>query len=181
MTDKELLSLMKKDKTKGLTVLIDTYSALVYKVVSSVILPVGAVEDAEECVSDVFLAFYNNADKIDLAKGSVKGYLAVIGKRKAISLYRKLKKEKEGLADTGGIIPDIPEETGIDEETKKLLFDAVTALGEPDTTIIVRKYIFGETAKEISQYVGLSPEAVQKRIQRAAEKLKSMLGGVLYG
>ncbi len=179
MTDRELLLLINKDKVKGFSLLVDTYSALIYKVVSSVVLSVGTREDAEECVSDTFLAFYNNIDDVDLDRASIKGYLALIAKRRAINLYHTLKRNRAVPIDEQYDL--CSDEETVSYETKAVLMRAVKALGEPDSTIITRKYILGETAKEISDCVGLSPEAVQKRIERSKDKLKTMLGGDFNG
>lgn len=181
MTDREILNYIKSDNQKGMEYIIDSYSALVYKIVSSVILPVGTVQDVEECVSDVFIVFYNNLQKIDLQKASLKGFLAMIAKRGAISHYRILKRNvynEESLEGETEIADAVPV---VDADTKQMLFDAVKALGEPDTTIVVSRYVLGETAKEISEKVGLSAEAVQKRLERSLRKLREMLGGVVNG
>ena len=181
MTDSELLLLLSEDKIKGFSLLVDTYSALVYKIVSSVILPVGTREDAEECVSDTVLSFYNNLDDFDPERASIKGYLALTAKRRAINIYHTLKRRlsnEDALHD--GTLADEADET-VSYETKQALVSAVKALGEPDSTIVTRKYILGETAREISSKVGLSPEAVQKRLERSMEKLKNILGGDFLG
>lgn len=167
MTDHELLKRMKQNKNKGLAVIIDIYSGLVYKIVSAVILPVGTKEDAEECVSDVFLTFYNHIDDVDLSKATVKGYLAVIAKRRAIDFYRKLKKQNESLDFTDGITEPMHENEGISAEDKAELMKALKALGE--------------TAREIGAHVNLSAEAVQKRLERSLVKLKIMMGGAVNG
>lgn len=181
MTDREMLNFIKSDSEKGVELIIDSYSSFVYKIVSSVILPVGNAEDVEECVSDVFIIFYNNLHKIDLTKASLKGFIAMVAKRNAISHYRALKRNlpTEDLANSENELDF--KERGLDTDTKKALFDAVKALGEPDTTIVVRRYILGETAKEISEKLDLGAEAVQKRLERSVKKLRVMLGGVLNG
>ncbi len=181
MTDRELLLLISEDKVKGFSLLVDTYSALIYKIVSSVVLPVGTREDAEECVSDAFLAFYNNLEDVDLEIGSIKGYLAVIAKRRAINLYHTLKRAKSTNVPLDEQTDLYDSDGTADYETKAALVKAVKDLGEPDSTIVTRKYILGETAKEIGEYVGLSAEAVQKRLERSMDKLKVMLGGVFNG
>ena len=179
MTDREILNYIKSDNRKGMEYIIDCYSAFVYKIVSSVILPVGTVQDVEECVSDAFVIFYNNIHKIDLEKASLKGFLAMIAKRNAISHYRILKRNvynEENYKNES----EIPQtEPFVDSDTKQMIFDAVKALGETDTTIVVSRYVLGETAKEISVKTGLSAEAVQKRLERSLRKLREMLGGVM--
>lgn len=181
MTDREMLDYIKSDNGKGMELLIDSYSPLVYKIVSSVILPVGSHEDAEECVSDTFIAFYNYINKIDLEKASLKGFLAMIAKRNAITVYRSLKRKgiSESQLDETAEAPFTQNE--LDVDIKQALFNSLKALGEPDCTIVTRRYILGETAKEIAEVVGISSEAVQKRIERSMVKLREMLGGVVNG
>lgn len=179
MTDKELLKKLKKDKNSGLSVAIELYSGLLYKIAAAVILPVGTREDVEECVSDSFLSFYGEIDKLDLEKASIKSYLALITRRRAIDFYRRLRPTKEHH-DEGGEEFDLPSaDFTLSVERKQLLFSAVKNLGEPDTTIITRKYLLGETASQIGRELGMSEAAVQKRLERSREKLKAELGGVL--
>lgn len=181
MTDKELLKKLKKDKNPALALVIDTYSGLLYKIAANIILPVGTAEDVEECVSDSFLAFSKESGNIDLKKASIKTYLALIAKRKAIDSYRKLRRDKEILI--GEECEDIghSDDFTMDSDKKAALLKAVKNLGEPDTTIITRKYFLGETSSQIAEVTGLSEGAVQKRLERSREKLKLELGGVLNG
>ncbi len=179
MTDRELLDYIKSDSSKGIALLIDRFGALVFKICSSVILPVGSEEDAEECANDVFITFYNNIEKIDLSRSSLKGFLAMISKRHAIDFYRVLKRKKEREESLSEEEPYSDE--ALSFETKAALTKAIKTLGLPDSEIITRKYILGETAEEIGRALGLSKDAVQKRIERSRAKLKEMLGGVFYG
>ena len=181
MTDKELLKKLKKDKSSGLSVVIDLYSGLLYKIAANVILPYGTAEDVEECVSDSFLSFYGEIEKIDLQKASIKSYLAVITKRKAIDMYRRLSAESCRLYDTDGFEFAETDDFTANSDRKALLLSVLKSLGEPDTTIVTRKFYLGETAAEIAAKLGMSEDAVQKRIERSRHKLKSELGGVLNG
>ena len=181
MTDKELLKKLKKDKASGLSAVIDLYSGLLYKIAAGVILPLGTKEDVEECVSDSFLAFYGEIDRIDLEKASIKAYLAIITKRKAIDFYRKLKKASELITQENAEVLPTAEDFTLTQERKTVLFNALRNLGEPDKTIITKKYYLGETAAEIGESLGMSEAAVQKRLERSKNKLKAELGGVLNG
>lgn len=179
MTDKELLKKLKKDKNSGLSVAIELYSGLLYKIAAAVILPVGTKEDVEECVSDSFLSFYEEIDNLDLERASIKSYLAVITRRRAIDFYRRLRLAKEHT-DENSEKTDLPSaDFTLSLERKQLIFSAVKNLGEPDTTIITRKYLLGETASQIARELNMSEAAVQKRLERSREKLKAELGGVL--
>lgn len=181
MTDKELLKKLKKDKSSGLSLVIDLYSGLLYKIAANVILPVGTKEDIEECISDSFLAFYGEIDKIDLQKASIKAYLAVITKRKAIDVYRRLKNSLEFVHPDEIELYGQSDDFTLNEDRKALLLGVLKSLGEPDTTIVTRKFYLGETAAEIAAKLGMSEGAVQKRLERSRQKLKTELGGVLNG
>ncbi|MDO4379423.1 MAG: sigma-70 family RNA polymerase sigma factor [Clostridia bacterium] len=187
MTDELLLSEINKNPSKGFSLLLKEYSPLVFKICRAVLGSVGTNEDAQECAADVFSAFFKNLEKVDLSRGSIKGYLAFGAKNEAIDRYRKLKKEtgKVFSIEEAGELPG--EEQAFDESEKKeknrLLKSAIESLGEPDRTIIVSKYFLGETAQEIGKKISLSAEAVQKRSRRALKKLKVLLekapGGVM--
>lgn len=47
--------------------------------------------------------------------------------------------------------------------------------GELTASIVIQKYYYGMTAKEIGQRAGLSKNAVEKRLKRGLEKLKTVL------
>lgn len=181
MTDKELLKKLKKHKDSGLSLVIDAYSGLLYKIAANIILPTGTNEDVEECLSDSFLSFYKEIDSIDLKKASIKTYLALITKRKAIDTYRRLSRNTDISLEDNTASINASDDFTVDFEKKSALFSAVKSLGEPDTTIITRKYLLGETSAQIAHAMNLSEGAVQKRIERSREKLKLELGGVING
>ena len=183
MTDEELIALIKENPSKGLGKLIDLYSGLVFGVVSATLVPVGTKEDAQECASDVLVSFFKNSERIDLNRGTLKGYLAVSAKHTAISVLRKLKSKGEAnvisLDENENLFSQ--SEDIEKNERSRTVRQAIEALGEPDSTIIIRRYLFGETAKEIAKDLKMTHEAVVKRASRAKKKLKETLGGVLCG
>lgn len=95
MSDNELLDLIYEDDIQGLILLVDTYSAIIYKVVARVLSGVATDKEIEDCVADSFMAFYNNAYGIDLLRGDLKAYLGVIANRRALNLYYTLNPDDE--------------------------------------------------------------------------------------
>src|SRR5262249_25033603 len=53
---------------------------------------------------------------------------------------------------------------------------ALNKLGEPDRVVILLRYFEKKTAKEIGSALRLSEEAAQKRVARALERLRGLLG-----
>lgn len=95
MTDSELLNLIYEDDAEGVSLLVDTYVSLVYGMVCEVLSGVAPEKYIDECVADTFVAFYDNADDVDLSRGSMKAYLGVIAKRRAANLYCTLSPDDE--------------------------------------------------------------------------------------
>lgn len=185
MQDKELLSLCIDNPDKGLAYVVDQYTSLIYYIVNQKILGVGTTEDVKECVSDVFLDFYQQLNRIDLDRGSIKAYLAMIAKRKGIDWYRRLVRiakytsYEEEFEDLSGSIS--VENEMLHKEEKRILIDVIKSLGEPDSEIFIRKYYMGQKTKEIAEKLNINSNTVDKKVSRGLKKLKNMLGGMSYG
>lgn len=183
-TDDEILELLQRAKDKGLELMMDTYMGLVYTIVHRKIATICSKEDIEECVSDVFYELYKNKQKIDLEKGSLKAFLAIIAKRKAIDIYRKHYKQSnkvvslEAFNESQLIDPSSDSEKIFsDKETRGLILEEIKALGEPDSEILIRRYFFEQPSKAISEVMGIKVNTVDKRIGRALIKLKKVWEG----
>lgn len=182
--DNEILKLLQCKGDKGLEMMMDKYMGLVYTIVHSKIATICSKEDIEECVSDVFYELYKNSQKIDLAKASLKTFLALIAKRKAIDIYRKYYKQNTKTVSLE-VVNDIDlidlnsngEELYSNRETRRLLIEGIKALGEPDSEILIRKYFFEQPSKAISEALDMKVNTIDKRISRALTKLKRIWEG----
>lgn len=184
MLDNALINLIKKDVQKGISVLMEQYTGLVYTIVKNKLSSYCTAEDIEETVSDVFVAFYNQLDCIDLEKGSLSAYLMTIAKRKAVDKFRSSFRQDEIIINEEDFIK-IPDSFNLENEAEKNAFTErllaeINALGEPDSTIIFRKFYFGESAKKIAAITGLMHDNVRKRQARALKRLESRLKGEYY-
>jgi RNA polymerase sigma-70 factor (ECF subfamily) len=182
--EKELYSQLMRDPEKGLGKIMDTYMGFVGAIAHGKLSGVCGKQDIEECVSDIFYEVYRTRNSIDLEKGSLKSYIAVLAKRKAIDAYRKLSRETgevsiDAFEHDWIASGDDVEQSVIDGETSGHLVKEIKALGEPDSSIMIRKYYFGQSAKIISKALGLKENTVNKRASRALGKLKEALGGAL--
>ncbi|MBO5024109.1 MAG: sigma-70 family RNA polymerase sigma factor [Clostridia bacterium] len=187
MYDNELIKMLREDPNNGLKLLMKKYTGLVCAVVKGKFasFPCFSAEDIEECISDVFCEFYNNVDKFDHEKGSVKAFLCAVAKNKAIDEIRKrgalceqisIDDEESGMQFAGEFLL---EEEIVTEELKDALINEINVLGEPDREIIVRKFYFAEPSKYIAKKLGLTVSAVDTRAHRALKKLKEKLGGYM--
>lgn len=182
MTDAKLLRLLRKSPADGMRVLIDTYLSLVAYIVKGKLQTAGSAENIEDCISEVFASFYEQIGKIKPELGGVKAYLCTIAKRKAVDYYR-LKQRETGRVPLDDEITGIRtgacrlEDAFLLQEDRRALLQALKSLGEPDNEIIIRKYFWEESSKEIAARLGMTVSAVDIRSFRAVRKLRKILGG----
>lgn len=179
MQDRVLLKKLKKDPEEGMKALIQEYAPLVYAVVRGKLnRGLFSEFDVEACVADTFSEFYLSFDKYNESLGSIKAYLCVMARHNAIDLVRK--KMREGLPLP--LEEDIIEEGDFEDAVfeSELFGEAVKeikALGEPDCEIVMRKFYFGESSKQIAESLGMTVSNVDTRTHRALLKLRKKMGG----
>lgn len=183
ITDKDLLLLLQNNPERGLDKLINIYSGLVYTIVYSK-LANSSTQDIEECVSDIIFELYKNRNYIDLQRGSIKAYLSVIAKRKAIDHFRKINSTVQNISIDDEKQGDLPANNNIEaeiikREARNILIQEINALGEPDSEIFIRKYYLGQSTRSIAKSLHLRENTVDKRVSRGLIKLRQSLGGVL--
>ncbi len=160
--------------------LIKNYSGYVYAVVMNRLNRVGTREDVEDCVSAVFVEIYTSLGGFSPDRGNIRAYIGSIADRKAVDFFRRLSyRQKFSGSDE---LPDVPSQDDTESETdrrlmKKRLWEAVEALGKPDSEIIILQYFYNMKLREIAKRLGMSTDAVRKRSLRARNKLKEIMKG----
>lgn len=183
MEDSKLLRLLRKDPNTGMEQLMDQYAGLVYAVVKGRLADVPHVSsDAEDCVADVFSQFYAHLADYDPNRSGIKTYLCAMARNQASSLAKRRAREQctvsfDDEISAPQLADDVPIDSALaEEELRREVLDAVRSLGEPDASILLRKYYFGETSKEIADALGLTVANVDTRTHRALHKLRSIFG-----
>lgn len=176
MRDELLVERLKRSPEQGMKQLIDKYGGTVRALVKGRLMPQSFSEaDIDECTADTFSDFYLSLDRCDLSKGSVKAYLCVIARNKAAdrlrSYYRNL-----------SVVP-LEENDAVfeldleDKEMRARLIEAVKELPTPDREIIIRKFFYLQSSREIADALDMSVSNVDTRTHRALGKLRVSLGG----
>ena len=126
-------------------------------------------QDAEDAVHAAFLSIAENMEKVsDLDCPKTKGYIVTITENKAIDLYRKKKRHPKALLleETAGL--------EVSYEGSHTIAHCFACLSSWDRDILMLRYRYGYTAREIAKTLNLSEANANKRIQRAAEKLEKL-------
>ena len=184
LEDTALLALMREHPEEGCAQLLRQYTGLVLAIVRrrlggcSFCTP----EDMEELASDILFSFWQQRERVEPERGSVRALLATMAGRRCIDWYRAhaAKAEQQSPDELSDTIPDpaaAPDDLAVTNERKRQLIAAIRSLGEPDCEILIRKYYNGETASAIAERLSMRTGTVEMRISRAMKKLRSILGG----
>ena len=182
MEDQKLLHLLREKPNEGLRQLIDRYGGLLYTVVRARLTGHDHLSsDVEECVADTVSSFYTHLDRYDPEIATIKTYLCVMARNRAVDLLRKngnyknaIEAEYLDIQFSNGETPNgILEE----KELRQAVFSAILSLQEPDSSILIRKFYLAESSKEIADALGLTASTVDTRANRALQKLKKQFGG----
>ena len=176
MSDEKLLQKLLNGDQDAFSYMIDTYSKLLWVIVGGILGSIGTPQDIEECISDVYVHVWKNPGAYDSQKGSIKTFLAVIAKSKALDTYRKLSKSKiirldEAIKSTDDDLLDYI----VDKEMCHELYAAIASLPEPNKEIVIRRYFFEEKPSRIAESISLPVKEVENRLYQSKQKLRKNL------
>lgn len=177
MTGSELYSLLEISPHNAHKAVFDEYCRYVYTIVFNRLRTYGSREDIEECVSDIFADIYLSFENKSEYHGDLKGYIGSIAKRRAIDAYRSIS-VKYGRTVSIDSAPDSIdngfdlEEKAEKNELRQLLINAVNELGKPDSDIIIQKFYYNMSSREIANNLSMKASAVRMRCGRAINRLR---------
>lgn len=176
MSDEKILLAIKNKEEQVIADIINKYSKLMWKIVSSVLVNIGTVQDIEECVADVFIDFWLHPDKFDSRKGKLSAWLSMVARTKAIDRYRKIVRKKEVSIEEEVLVyqSEILEGLLREEETEKLI-TCVESLGNMDREILLRRFFYEQKPKEIAVALNISRKQVENHLYQTKLKLKKMM------
>lgn len=133
---------------------------------------------AEDAVHSAFLKVLKNLSKLDEVESiKTKAYIMVVLENTAKTMYTK-----EKIYMSSELSENIPDITNVQRDTEvKLTAEAaaekIALLPEKYRDVLILRYINELNDKEIASALGISASAARKRLQRAREKLRTLLGG----
>ena len=179
MTHKEYRELLSNNRQQAQQIVFKKYINYVYTIVYNKLRSCAEKEDIDECVSDVFsIVFFSYNTELEI-DGDIKGFIGKVAYRKAASYYKKLCKAPFTASINDENMSELPDSLNIEaatekKETRHVILNLIESLGEPDSTIIIQSCFYERTAKEISEFVPLSPAMIRVRKNRALKKLKKL-------
>jgi RNA polymerase sigma-70 factor (ECF subfamily) len=172
MMDMLLLRELRAGHEAALEQTIEKYTAYVCTIIRNAVGAALTHEDIEEVASDVFIALWDNADKV----GKLKAYIAAIARNKAKNKIREaaetLPLQESVFSDDGGT----PEDRLVTNEKREMVKSAILEMEDTDCEIFLRHYYDLQTVSAISREIGINEAAVKQRLVRGRKKLRRIIG-----
>lgn len=146
---------------------------------------VGSVEDREEVLSDALVAAWQRAGEFDPGRTTLKSWLLMLTKYTALDYRRRLQRRHLTPLGTARVVPlaqvpepveaSTPEEALLLADRHSALHRALERLPEADRDLLIRRYLLEEPVVALAESLGLTRGAVDTRLSRARQALRSLL------
>ena len=183
MEDAQLYELLSSRPDEGMRQLMRQYTGLVCSVIRARFEGFRTLStDVEDCAADTFSNFWLGFTNFNPEKAAIRTYLAAIARncaadylqrRRLLQLQTDPADEEEN--DPLFNLPDGGEEEEAERELRGKVLAAVEGLGEPDRSLVFRKYYLGKKSKELAAEFGMTAANVDNRVSRAVKRLKELL------
>lgn len=177
ISESNLPKQLQKKNIKALDFLVDNYSNLLYKVIFNVL---GSYKDKgiiEECLNDVFLSIWDNANMFSGKPEKFVNWICVISKYKSIDYQRKLSKNSDLInIDNCNIPSDLtPEDIILANESRDEMLRYINEMNDIDKKIFLMRFYLKESINDIAFKLNISRNVVDTRLYRGKKLLKQKL------
>ncbi|CAI8744137.1 MULTISPECIES: sigma-70 family RNA polymerase sigma factor [Bacillus] len=171
--EKNFIKRLQRQKEDALEFIVDTYLPLIKAIVHKVLIPLKNDGLIDECINDIFLSVWNNANKFHGEPEDFKKWIAAIAKFKAIDYYRKVSKRVKATSDDFDVnTGKSAEDELIVMEDRNELMKLIHELEPVDQKIFIMKFLLGLKTEEIGEKLGLTRAVIDNRIYRGKKKLQ---------
>lgn len=206
LDEQQLIQGLRSRDPISLEALINQYSRELFYFARLILAGAGSVQDAEECLNDLFIAVWQEFDSFDPARGSLRTWLTMRAKYLALDRRRQLLRrqptelpvvtfyEEYTLAQDQRPLDSLkqqqdaqiqPTAAGVDvlleqRERREELRRALEQLSEFDRLMIYLRYFQFASIEEIAARTGLTKHAVDTRLWRLRKSLRETLQEQVY-
>jgi RNA polymerase sigma-70 factor (ECF subfamily) len=176
--DAVLLERIMAGDDRALAIVYDHHADLVYGLARRVTRDEQLARDVTQ---EVFAQLWELPSRVDLARGSLRTYLAVLAHRRAVDEVRRSERRsrvERAAGDSG--VEDGPEGGVVDTLTHSWLQERLTAalaeLPAEQRAAVELAYYDGLTYKQVARVLGIPEGTAKSRLRLAMARLRTRLG-----
>ena len=159
--------------------LADVFDQLAPSVYGGALRVLGNGTAAQDVVQDVFVELWSHPERYDPAAGSLRTYLIVLARHRAVDLMRSELRRVARQERHYWLTPANPPGTASDEvmaaETASVVRAAVRLLPDGQRQVVELAYFQGLTCREVASAMGIPEGTAKSRLRLAMAKLESVL------
>ena len=176
MKEDVILSGLQQRDEQMIGFVITQYSRLLWQIAAAVLNNVGSEQDVEECIADVFVELWQYPDRFDPRRGSLKSWLCMRARCKAIDRYRELSRYRTVPLEGAMMVSRMGlQDALLLTETRQDLTAAVQSLSAVERDILIRRYYYEQKPRQIATALELSVKQVNNYLYRSKQKLKETI------
>lgn len=179
MEEQKIIKLMIDNPEAGIHEAMNRYGGAVETICRNFLY--GCQEmDIEEAIADSFIKLWKAKDKIGINnnKESLKSYLYAIARNTARDKRRTLNKVSIYSLEEVELQLQAPlnvEEDFARKSNEGILHECLNDTEEPDRSVFILRYFYGEKIKDIAEILKLTPKKVENILCRRKAKLENAL------
>ncbi len=156
------------------------YQATVDLISRHVFFKVRTLEDAQDIVSQVYIQYAQSIIMKNRTVDNVTAYLTTIANHLCVAYYKSKAKESVIISVDEDLIETVSDDTDVEEEAfdhieSEHLWKMVRQLSEMEQKILIGKFRFNQTFKELGEKLGLNENTVKVKYYRSLKKMKNMI------
>ena len=175
-TDALLASRLAAGDDLALAEAFDRFGRAVY---GTALRVVGDGASAQDVVQDVFVELWSHPDRYDPAAGSLRTYLIVLARHRAVDLVRselrRIARQERHHRLTPGQHAEAPGDQVLAAAMAGAIRDAVRTLPDGQRRVVELAYFEGLTCREVALAAGIPEGTAKSRLRLAMAKLETML------
>lgn len=175
MKDEAILSALGRRDPSVMNQVIDKYARLLWPIADAVLKSVGTQQDVEECVADAFIQLWEHPEKLDPLRGSLKSYLCIVVRSRALDRYRALSRHTSVSLEDAVLSVEFGIDDYLRKEAVQQLRCALLALEEPAREILIRRYYYEQKPRQIALALNLPVKQVDNILYRTKRLLRTIL------
>ena len=177
MEDRKLLQLLNERSDNAITALTKQFGDRLFRTAYNIL---GSREDAEEAVSDTYLAIWNAIPPE--RPQPLAGYVHRTGRNIALKKLRYLRAQKRScdydvsLDELSSVLPGGSMEETMDARLLGQAIDGfLDTLPAVSRTLFLRRYWFGDSVRALAREFSMTENALTVRLSRIRSRLKDYL------